>query len=151
MTPEQEQAIRERHDPATEGPMHHLCTWTVSDHDCDVGLAMKALDEARADRDVWREQWERDTDQVSRERDAARAEAERLRQGNTDLLRITAAERDAARADADALAVRFSTMSLAWHDQFHDDRRGTYEACKHVPCVSDRAALVAHEAKKEGA
>jgi len=124
MTPEQEQAIRARHV--------WLDTVRTMDSDvprcscgepwpCDTAVVLAALDEARA------------------KGTALSAYCEHL------------AERDAARADAEALAVRFSTMSLAWHDQFHDDRRGSYEACKHVPCVSDRAALAAHEAQKEGA
>lgn len=100
------------------------------------------------DHDETPAQWPCDTAQVFTALDEARALVEGRSEDIYRIIETIQDERDAARADAGVLAVRFSTMSLAWHDQFHDDRRGTYEACKHVPCVSDRAALAAHEAQR---
>ena len=133
MTPEQEQAIRARHVLYAMDP-------SVTRTDDDPAWCAACEDP-----------WPCDADQMRAALDEVRVALAAERRQYGVAMKAMLAERDAARADADALAVRFSTMSLAWHDQFHDDRRGTYEACKHAPCVSDRAALAAHEAQKEGA
>ena len=161
MTPEQEADIRALHIEywASDDPDDMRCEDCDDPWPCDADILQEALDEARAERDNLRLANDGladvldERDAALDERDAARAElaearadVERLRQGNTDLLRITAAEVDAARADFNRLQDFVADADAAILDAFWFTEHNTPDAI-----TARNAALAAHEAQKEGA